>query len=118
SRATAPGTGARRGPTSPSTPYKACTAHAGCWRTQHACVVASRSPSNHAKGNIARLIRSPSRRGGKVRGIDPDWGKVGKEHLCRRSGGFWSLRTPAEAQASLLPLAARVAPLDEVTEEI
>jgi hypothetical protein len=48
----------------------------------------------------------------------PDWGKVGKEHLCRRSGGFWSLRTPPEAQASLLPLAARVAPLDEVTEEI
>src|SRR4029453_6722123 len=80
-RGTAPGTGGRRGPTSPSTPYKACTAPGRGRRRTRACVVASRSPSNHAKGNIARLIRSPSRRGGKVRGIDPDWGKVGKYFL-------------------------------------
>ncbi len=58
-RATAPATGAHRSPRSPSTPDKACTAHARHGRTQHACVVASRSPStSHAKGNIYGLIRS------------------------------------------------------------
>ena len=37
-------------PLSRATPHKACTAHAGCCLTQHACAVAVRSPSNGAIG--------------------------------------------------------------------
>jgi hypothetical protein len=42
----------------PPTPPNACPAHAGCWVTQHPCVMAVESPSIDAKRNIARLIRS------------------------------------------------------------
>src|SRR5262245_19783080 len=50
--------GTRCGPTAPSTPYKACTAPTGCSRTQHPCCLTLWSPSNHATGDISRLIRS------------------------------------------------------------
>ena len=44
---------------SPSpTPHTGCTAHAWCCLLRHACAVAVRSPSTHATGTIAPLIRS------------------------------------------------------------
>ena len=57
---------------------KGCTAHHARCLLRQPCVRAVRSPSIHAMGDIARLIRSPSMAGWKRWGMYPDWGILGK----------------------------------------
>jgi hypothetical protein len=68
-RATAPGPGARRGPPSPSTPYKACTAHARCWRTRSFCCLVRPGRHKARKIKAHKVDRSPVIRSCGIQGV-------------------------------------------------